>query len=115
MKRASLGRAVGSRRTFAQQLEALAEQAANRAFSRAEEMNALAKSSTGRLKRKLYQSKHKILRGLVARQLVEVTIDNEREVGLLSVKAPNGRRLHTSDSWLGSDPSTEADMPSKKV
>lgn len=120
MKLASSCGATGSRPTFAQQLAALAEEAANRAFSRAEEMNALAKASRGRLRRKLYRSKHDILRGLVARQLVEVTIDSDREVGLLSVRAPNGRRLHTSDAWLGHDPngsdtSTEADMPPEKV
>lgn len=120
MKRGSSGRAAGSRPTFAQQLEALADQAANRAFSRAEEMNALAKASKGLLKRRLYESKHIILQGLVARMLVEVTIDREREVGLLSVKAPNGRRLHTSGAWLGKakmcpPASTEGHRPAQKV
>lgn len=45
--------------------------------------------------------KHRILRSLVERGLVTDTIDDAAQVGLLSVKAPNGLRLHTSDAWLG--------------
>ncbi len=100
-----LSRSKGSanrRPTFSEQLANLGNDAANRAFARAELLNALAKTTTGQRRNLLYRCKHRILQGLTDRQLVRVTIDSDYQIGLLSVEAPSGRRLHTSESWLQS-------------
>lgn len=100
MKKHAINAATSRRLTFAEQMASLATEASNRAFSRAQELNALAKSARGYQRQLLYLGKHRILRSLVERGLVMVSIDDAAQVGLLSVKAPNGLRLHTSDAWL---------------
>lgn len=100
MKKRNKSMPSARRPSMAEQVSSLSTDLSNRAFARAQELSALAKVARGRERQRLYMGKHSILSSLVQRGVVRVTLDDSRQVGLLSIVAPSGQRLHTSDAWL---------------
>lgn len=86
--------------TFAEHLEVVRPRANRNLFGKASIANAVAKITWGRHRELAYKVKHRSLRRLIDRGHVLVCADQDRCLGLLSVRLDFNSWLRTHERWL---------------